>query len=93
MRINFYATIRLMVGQQTVEVSLSEIATFKSLLEELYIRYPTLQNTLTDESGNIRENIHMFINREGIPGDEGIWARVINDDDVVDIFPAIAGGG
>jgi molybdopterin synthase sulfur carrier subunit len=92
MKINFYATLRQIVGQKTVEVSLPDGADVQQLVAAVVAQYPALRPELLDESGNIYGHINLFINgRDAHHTDDGL-KTLIQPDDKIDIFPAVAGG-
>ena len=74
--------------QETVSVSAGTIA---SLITDLESQYPGIAARLTDDSGELRRFINIYVNEEDIRFLEG-KDTPINDGDNVSIVPAIAGG-
>ena len=74
--------------QETVTTAAGSIA---ALIGNLDQQYPGLGARLTDESGNLRKFVNMYVNEEDIRFLEGKETEV-KDGDTVSIVPAIAGG-
>jgi len=92
MKVNFYATLRAIVGQKTIEANLPPRATARDLANVVVADYPALRAELLDANGEIQTRIKFFINgREAIYLDDKM-DTVIQPDDKVDIFPPVGGG-
>ena len=92
MKVNFYATLRSIVGRKTVEVEMLPQATARDLVDSIIQEYPALRRELLDEKNEFSRFIKFFIN-----GREAIYLEdkmntVIQPDDTVDIFPPVGGG-
>ncbi len=92
MRVNFYATLRSIVGQKTIEVDLTPRATARELVDVITQDYPALRAQLLDEKNEFSRHMKFFIN-----GREAVYLKdqmdtVIQPDDKVDIFPQVGGG-
>ena len=74
--------------QETVSGSAGTIG---SLLADLDTQFPGLGGRLTDESGNLRRFVNIYLNEEDIRFLNGKDTPV-QDGDSVSIVPAIAGG-
>lgn len=92
MKVNFYATLREVTGQKTVDIEVPENATVRQLLDAILERYPQMRDKLIDENGDLLGFIHIFINGRDAPFLDGELATVINSDDTISIFPAVGGG-
>ncbi len=92
MKVNFYATLREIVGGRTVEIPLEDGTTLESLLETLFERYPRLRQELIDEQGNLYPHVHVFINGRDAPFLDAGLQTPISTQDVISIFPAVGGG-
>jgi sulfur-carrier protein len=92
MKVNFYATLRSIVGQKTVEVDLMPRATASDLVDLIVQNYPALRKELLDEKNEFSRYMKFFINgREAVYLDEKM-NTVIQTNDKVDIFPPVGGG-
>ena len=92
MKVNFYATLRQIVGVKTVEVDAPEGVTIRELLLEIARRYPALSREMFDKRGNLHAHIHVFINgRESSFIEDNLDARV-QLSDTISVFPAVGGG-
>jgi len=92
MKVNFYATLRDIVGTKTVELEVPEGMTARDLIREVTRRYPRLSRELLDKQGNLLGHVHVFINGRDLSFiDETLEAR-LSAEDTVNIFPAVGGG-
>ncbi|MBP1464124.1 MoaD/ThiS family protein [Candidatus Chloroploca sp. M-50] len=92
MKINFYATLRPIVGGRTVELPLEEGVTVRELVTSLVEQWPPLREQLLDEHGELYQHVHVFINGRDAPYRDGGMEATITAEDVIDVFPAVAGG-
>ena len=90
--VNFYASLRQIVGSKSDRFPLSGSQTLHQLLTEIVDRYPALERDLFDIDGRIHGHIRIFINREDASYREQLAATIIEEKDRIDIFPAIGGG-
>lgn len=93
MRVNFYATLRQIVGNKSIELSLNPGASVKQLLSEVFNRYPEMEKELLDEQGNMYGHVHIFINGRDVQFLSNSLDSEISNNDRIDIFPAVGGGG
>lgn len=92
MKVNFFATLRQVTGQKTVEFNLPEYVTAQQVLDAVVARYPAMRRELLDEDGQLHRHCHMFINGRGVPFLLDKMETVIKPGDTVNIFPAVGGG-
>lgn len=92
MKINFYATLRQIVGQKSVDFPLSGEVTVRELLEGLIQTYPGLRAELLDEQGELLERIHILVNGRDVPYLQDAMQTKITAKDTINIFPAVGGG-
>jgi LAO/AO transport system kinase len=91
-QVDFYATLRLVVGKKSLDVSLPEGATVRDLLDTIVRRFPPLADKLLNGAGRLSGQVNVFIDGRGAPYlDDGL-DTVLRADQKVDIFPAVAGG-
>jgi molybdopterin synthase sulfur carrier subunit len=92
MKVNFYATLRPIVGGKTVEFETDHDLTVQETLDLMVARFPKLRAELLDETGKMHGHVHFFVNgRDAQFLTNGI-ATKITPDDVVNVFPAVGGG-
>ncbi len=92
MKVQFYATLRQVVGTKTVDLPLPGDATLQGLVDTVVVQYPDLRTMLLDADGDLLGNVHVFLNgRDGHYLDKGM-ETVVKPTDTVDIFPAVGGG-
>ena len=92
MKVNFYATLRSIVGKKTVEINLESGATARDLVDAVIADYPDLRAKLLNEHNEFQTHMKFFIN-----GREAIYLTkqmhtVLQPDDHIDIFPPVGGG-
>ncbi len=92
MKVNFYATLRAIVGQKTVEIDLNHGATIEDLIQEIVRQYPALREQLIDAEGNLQEHIHVFVNGRDVYYLEQEHKTPLHAEDKIDIFPPVGGG-
>ena len=92
MQVNFYATLRQIVGQKTVEIDISEGETVRLLIDEILHLYPQLRNELLDEQGRLYGHVHVLVNGRDAQFLENALETKIKLDDSISVFPAIGGG-
>ena len=92
MKVNFYATLRNVIGAKTVEFDLLPGSTMQDLLDEMLLRYPALRSELINDAGELFAHVHMFLTGRDAPFLENGMQTVLQPDDVVGVFPAVGGG-
>jgi molybdopterin synthase sulfur carrier subunit len=92
MRVDFYATLRQIVGTKTVDFPLPDDSTIGRLLEEVFIRYPAMRSELLDDEGQLHGHIHVIINGRNVPFLENGLDTILSPGDRISIFPAVGGG-
>ena len=74
--------------QETITASSGTVATLVTELERLF---PGISKSLTDDQGELRRFVNVYVNEEDIRFLDG-KNTPLNDGDSVSIVPAIAGG-
>jgi molybdopterin synthase sulfur carrier subunit len=92
MKINFYATLRQIVGQKTVEFAIADGITVRELVEAVVKRYPAMRSQLLNDAGELHGHVHVFVNGRDAQFLEDDLSTRIGPEDKVDIFPAVGGG-
>jgi len=91
-RIGFYATLRALVGEKSIELPLPGGATVRDLAHALTERYPALAEHVFDEQGELSRRVHFMLD-----GRNARWLpdgadTVIEPGQRVDVFPRAARG-
>lgn len=92
MHLNFYATLRPIVGGRTVYFDLGENVTVQQLVDTVVTRFPPLRKELLNAEGKLYPHVHVFINGRDAPYLPDGVETLIQPGDTIDIFPAVAGG-
>lgn len=92
MNVNFYATLRSIVGQKTIQVEIPPGTTARQLIDLVVTDYPDLRPELLDENGNFQNHMKMFVNGREVVYLEADFSYVMKPTDKVDIFPPVGGG-
>ncbi|OGO27343.1 MAG: hypothetical protein A2W33_08010 [Chloroflexi bacterium RBG_16_52_11] len=92
MKINFYATLRQIVGTKQVDFDLAENSTIGMVLEQVIQRYPALRPELFAENGELYPYVQVIINGRHVAHLEKYLDTPLIPDDLVSLFPAVGGG-
>jgi len=92
MRVSFYARLRPIVGQKSVDIALPDGATVEQLLDEIVRRWPALREYLLDDKGALARNVQLCVNGRGVRYLPDGLSTVLQPSHEVDLFPAVAGG-
>jgi molybdopterin synthase sulfur carrier subunit len=92
MDINFYATLRPIVGQKTLTIDLPDGTTARALIDLIITRIPDLGPELLDADGNFHSHMKLFINGREVVYLEHKFETIIQPHDHIDIFPPVGGG-
>jgi len=87
-RVNLYATYRDLTGSKRLELAGNTVG---EVMELLLARHPQLATELFTEPGRLSERVSVFRNGRDVRYLEGLDTPV-GPDDVLDIFPPVAGG-
>lgn len=92
MQVNFYATLRAVVGGKSAEFALLDGSTVWTLLHTMIERYPALGPELLDDRGQLYQHVHIFLKgRDVIHLEQGLDTPLAADE-VLGVFPAVGGG-
>lgn len=92
MKINFYATLRPIVGGKTVEMPEAAGMTVSQVLGVLITRFPALKKEMFQPDGTLWPHVHFFINGRDAQYMDGGLSYVVQLDDTINIFPPVGGG-
>ena len=92
MTVNFFATLRLITGQKSVDMALPAGTTVRQLIEAIIARYPPMRTQLLDDNGELYRHVHVFVNGRDVPYLENRLETTLAPSDRVSIFPAVGGG-
>lgn len=91
MKVNFYATLRAIVGKKTVEIDHRPM-TAQEVVEKVVELYPALRPELLDSENRFQRHMKFFINGREAEYMDGKMQTIVQPDDKVDIFPPVGGG-
>lgn len=92
MKVNFYATLRQMAGQKTVDLDLPAGATLQDALAAVLAICPGVRSHLVDSQGELRGHIHLLLDRQDVhflPQGMNTPVQPVSE---VDLYPPIGGG-
>ena len=92
MIVNFYATLRQVVGCREVNFNLPPGGSLRQLVEEMVQSNPGLKVQMLDPQGNLYGHIHIFVNGRDSTFLDGSLDTILNPDDIISIFPPVGGG-
>ena len=92
MQIHFFATLRQISNQKTVEFDLPENPTVRQMVNIVIARFPPMREELLDEDGNLWRHVHVFVNGRDAPYLSEKMETIVKPTDTVNIFPAVGGG-
>ncbi len=92
MRVNFFATLRDIVGGKTVEFDLEHGITAKELLDTIIEKFPPMKKELINADGRMYGHVHFFINGRDVQFMDDEFQTKIMQEDTVNVFPAVGGG-
>jgi len=92
MIVNFYATLRKIVGTKQVDFDLVENSTIGMLLEQVIQRYPDIRPELFAENGELFPQVHVLINGRDVAHLEKHLDTPLIPNDLISLFPAVGGG-
>jgi molybdopterin synthase sulfur carrier subunit len=92
MKVNFYATLRQITGQKTVEFDLQNGITVQQMLDAVLRRFPQMRKELVDENGQLYGHVHLFVNGRDSRFLQNNLETQLEAGDKVDMFPAVGGG-
>lgn len=79
---------KLTGGKNIVQVDAHSV---EEAIKELLKSYPGLKERITDENGNVREFLNIYVNEQDIRFMDNLQTKV-KEGDVILLIPAIAGG-
>jgi len=91
-KVNFYATLRDIVGSKTLEIEIQPGTTVGQLLDNIIRMYPRIKAELFDETGKLYSHVHVFVNGRDVPYLENVLDTILDPNDTINIFPAVGGG-
>jgi len=92
MRIEFYGVHRLSVGEKTVEIELPQDATIYDVLQAVVRRFPTLQDQIFNEHGDLHPYQPLYINGRNPRLLSNGLQTVVRADDILSVFSPISSG-
>jgi len=92
MHVDFYASLRQIIGTKTVDFPLPDGSTIGHLLEEVVSSYPAMRSELLDDEGQLHRHVHVIINGRNVPFLENGLYTILSPGDRISIFSAVGGG-
>ena len=92
MKVNLYATFRLIADTRTLELDLPAGTTVRELVTCVVERLPVLRPHWLDEQGHLHAHVHILYRGDDIATLPLGLDTPLPADAAVDIFPPVAGG-
>ncbi|MEW5938072.1 MAG: ubiquitin-like small modifier protein 1 [Chloroflexota bacterium] len=92
MKVNFFATLRDIVGGKTVEFPLDHGASAREVLDAIIAKFPAMRKELIGPDGRLYGHVHFFVNGRDVRFLEEDLETKIMPEDVINVFPAVGGG-
>ena len=92
MRVEFYGTYRMLVGDSTIEVELDGILTVRELLQKVCAWTPVLQDALFNKHGDLYAHIPVYVNGRNPRLLENGLNTLLQQDDLLSLFSPISSG-
>jgi molybdopterin synthase sulfur carrier subunit len=92
MIVKFFATLRAIVGDKSASIPIGADASAQDLLDAVLEHYPDLRSELLDQAGELSRRVHLNINGRNVIYLEKGLATILQREDTIEIFPAVAGG-
>ena len=92
MKVNFYATLREIVGGKSAEFDLEHGIAARELLDAILARFPPMKKELIGPDGRLYGHVHFFVNGRDVQFLEDDLETKIQPGDEVSVFPAVGGG-
>ncbi len=92
MRVNLYATFRLIAGTRSLELDLPAGTTVRQAVDEILARLPDLRPHWLNAQNEIHAHVHGFVNGKDVATLSQGWETPLQSGDVLDFFPPVAGG-
>jgi len=92
MIVNYYATLRQVVGCRQADIPLPPGGTLRQLITAMVKLYPGLKKEMLDSQGNLYSHIHFFVNGRESNFLKDSLDSVLEPGDILSIFPPVGGG-
>ena len=92
MKIRFYANLRTIVDNATLDISDVSIRTLRELFERLVELYPEIAPHLFDARGGLRSDVPIFVNGRNPRLTETGLDIVLESNDEISLFSPISSG-
>ena len=89
---NLYATYRAIAGGKTIVVDLPDKADILQAVQELVQKEPKLRPHWLNAEGALTQHLLVFVNGADVTTLPDQWKTKLEEGDVVDFIPPVAGG-
>lgn len=91
MKVRVFGTLRTVIGEKELEVSLDQRDTVGALLDRVTATYPELKEELGGEGKIPSTGVNVLVNGRSIQFLDGL-DTALQDDDRLALFPPLGGG-
>lgn len=92
MRVNLYATFRLIAGIKSFDINLPQGSTIFFAAQQIAACHPMLKKHWFNESGELHAHVHVFLNGEEVFTLPNQLQTPVAESDELSFFPPVAGG-
>ncbi|MEM7413530.1 MAG: ubiquitin-like small modifier protein 1 [Myxococcota bacterium] len=92
MRVSFFATLRKIVGQKHVEVSVPESCSLRAVVDAVVAAYPDLAAEVLDDDGQLNRYVHVFVDGRSSKYLVDGLDTIVDTHHTIEFIPAVAGG-
>ena len=91
MEVKVYATLRLKIGQPTINIDIEPGATLRTAISLVLAQFPELSPDILDINSELGTHVHVFLGGRNVRLLGGL-DTLIQQDQRLDIFPLVGGG-
>lgn len=90
--IRFYANLRTLADQPSLEMDAASFPTLRAVLVELTRRFPEMESHLLDARGRLRQDVPVFVNGRNARLQSAGLDSILGNQDTISLFSPIASG-
>jgi len=92
MKINLFANYRLIANKTSFDIHIPAGSTVQDVIDQIIFHIPELKSSWMDEDGRVYHHLNILVNGVDILSSPHYLNMPVNDEDILDFLPPIAGG-